>query len=813
GRDWRGLIDEPAIFSTALTDAQIAGLYNAANSSAADGIQVSINGTTVVTSVGADLVTGVAADVYTSAAGNVNSLNELENDAFNKTNDAVQNIRGLEIDLSDFGVPFGGSVNSMQVGSAVAGNPLDPVFVAGLPKQLSPTLASGITLDYDAGDKVNTHTRWDRGNPDINANFDWNLVNVSRDATPPTNLPGIGASYVFNSSNPGGGNEFVNSSSGSFDAFNNLPAGPDNESASWEFWLRPDSVAANSGNDFVIWETGGSGDGASLAILDGDELRFTAKDSGANLITKADISGLGGEFFQVVVSYDKNTGGQDSLRMYINGNPTPVDTAVAAANNVNDWDGGDDASIGRRGSTTGGHTASGSLNFNVPYKGQIAIFRFYSDGTTSNGTVLTGVDAANNYLAITNPNPPVIGNLDGDLTPSVPPYIPGSRPVVLDIGQNATVTDADNPANFGTGSLTVRIISGAEVNDFVGLPNSATNGELGGEVFIGGVKIGDVTSAGIGGANLVVAFTSNATLPRIEQLLRLVNFQVIGVNAINPSRSFEFILEDGQFGTATVTTNTVIKAGDGIPNPFVWDNDNGDFDWNNPANWDVGGSDPPAKPDADDIGIFDGSGAGTVLLNGRQFIGGVRFDAGGYTIDGGSVELDLVDQNVGENEIAGVLKGVATSLNVDGGTLTVSNTTNQFAVTSSVNINAGAKLLASIDGNDFSLSDTDIVLNSGDLEIVGPGYRDKVLALSDLEAYWEFNDGAGSTTVADSSPNGRSGNIVSGAGLSPGIIGDALTLDGNGDYVQLNASAYKGVTGTAARTMVAWIKKNTTGAN
>ncbi|MFP6667619.1 MAG: LamG-like jellyroll fold domain-containing protein, partial [Pirellulales bacterium] len=95
---------------------------------------------------------------------------------------------------------------------------------------------------------------------------------------------------------------------------------------------------------------------------------------------------------------------------------------------------------------------------------------------------------------------------------------------------------------------------------------------------------------------------------------------------------------------------------------------------------------------------------------------------------------------------------------------------------------------------------------------VGPGYSDKVLALSNLEAYWEFKDGAGSTTVADSSPNGRSGNIVS-AGLSPGIIGDALTLDGDGDYVQLNASAYKGVTGTAARTMVAWIKKNTTGAN
>ena len=71
-----------------------------------DALQVQINGNTVLfpSSEGVELLSNLAADVYQSTSGNVDTLAELENDAFTKISDTTQSIYGYPIDLSDFGI-------------------------------------------------------------------------------------------------------------------------------------------------------------------------------------------------------------------------------------------------------------------------------------------------------------------------------------------------------------------------------------------------------------------------------------------------------------------------------------------------------------------------------------------------------------------------------------------------------------------------------------------------------------------------------------------------------------------------------------
>ena len=75
-----------------------------------------------------------------------------------------------------------------------------------------------------------------------------------------------------------------------------------------------------------------------------------------------------------------------------------------------------------------------------------------------------------------------------------------------------------------------------------------------------------------------------------------------------------------------------------------------------------------------------------------------------------------------------------------------------------------------------------------------------------LAAWWTFDDASG-TTAADSSKHGRAGTLQGGLSFDkhsvPGRIGKALSLDGKG-FVEV--VGYKGVTGTAPRTVAAWVK-------
>jgi hypothetical protein len=76
-----------------------------------------------------------------------------------------------------------------------------------------------------------------------------------------------------------------------------------------------------------------------------------------------------------------------------------------------------------------------------------------------------------------------------------------------------------------------------------------------------------------------------------------------------------------------------------------------------------------------------------------------------------------------------------------------------------------------------------------------------------LMGWWKFDDVSG-TVAADSSKHDRKGKLFGGMTFDknsiPGRIGTALNLDGQDDHIRI--TDYKGVTGTAPRTICAWIK-------
>lgn len=52
-----------------------------------------------------------------------------------------------------------------------------------------------------------------------------------------------------------------------------------------------------------------------------------------------------------------------------------------------------------------------------------------------------------------------------------------------------------------------------------------------------------------------------------------------------------------------------------------------------------------------------------------------------------------------------------------------------------------------------------------------------------LRAHWKFDEAPGSSTATDSSGGGNPGEVRGDATFAPGIVGNALSLDGEGDYV------------------------------
>jgi hypothetical protein len=121
-----------------------------------------------------------------------------------------------------------------------------------------------------------------------------------------------------------------------------------------------------------------------------------------------------------------------------------------------------------------------------------------------------------------------------------PGYTLNAAPVV--IAGAATVRDVDSP-NFNGGWLRSRVIAGADAGDriTVGGLFRNVNGSL---VFNDTIVMGQVQSAGAGSTALIIKFNQNATLARVEQLVRSLRFSTVNSTKAG-QRTVEVQVSDG----------------------------------------------------------------------------------------------------------------------------------------------------------------------------------------------------------------------------------------------------------------------------
>ncbi|GHF12293.1 hypothetical protein GCM10017044_02780 [Kordiimonas sediminis] len=180
-------------------------------------------------------------------------------------------------------------------------------------------------------------------------------------------------------------------------------------------------------------------------------------------------------------------------------------------------------------------------------------------------------DVSGSFTINVTPNPPVIGNLDGDSIS----FTEGDSATTLDVGSNATLTDVDS-ANLDTGNLTVSYVSGQAAEDILVVDTSGTVSltagmTAGSDVSVGGTVIGTIQAGSTGGSSedLVITFNADATLARVETLLQSVQYQ--NTNTDNPDetdRVLRFSVTDAS-GGATDTADVTVSVAGANDNPTV----------------------------------------------------------------------------------------------------------------------------------------------------------------------------------------------------------------------------------------------------
>ncbi|MGO4830764.1 beta strand repeat-containing protein, partial [Rhizobiaceae sp. 2RAB30] len=175
------------------------------------------------------------------------------------------------------------------------------------------------------------------------------------------------------------------------------------------------------------------------------------------------------------------------------------------------------------------------------------------------GAIFFGLDDETRFSFTTGTLPPVIANLNGDTVT----FTENGPAVLIDSGSNATLSDGDS-ANLSGGALTVSIATNENVSeDVLGLLTSgavslSAGVAVGSVVSVSGVAIGVISADGNGGDDLVVTFNANATLGRVQELLRALTYSnADGLDPSTAARGIHITLSDGTGGVSTVQTVTV----------------------------------------------------------------------------------------------------------------------------------------------------------------------------------------------------------------------------------------------------------------
>ncbi len=228
-------------------------------------------------------------------------------------------------------------------------------------------------------------------------------------------------------------------------------------------------------------------------------------------------------------------------------------TTIGTVDGVDDGQGGNDLTINfNSANATSARVESLIQNLQYSAPSVLGDRTFTMTLNDADGTANGGVqdDTANFTISIT-PNPPVVGNLDGD-------SISGGNNVAIafDVDGDATVSDADS-AQFNGGSLTIDKTSLLSGNfSFAAGVTSGGDATIGiGEtIAVSGTDIGTVATDGQGANDLVVDLdTDDATPANVQALIRALQFTSTEAG----DHTFDLTITDSDASPATSAASTV----------------------------------------------------------------------------------------------------------------------------------------------------------------------------------------------------------------------------------------------------------------
>jgi hypothetical protein len=165
---------------------------------------------------------------------------------------------------------------------------------------------------------------------------------------------------------------------------------------SWEMVVRP----GDFNGTHTLFNTGGNGDGTAIVLTDSTlDFRFqTANTDEGRIIISTDLSALGsaGDFFHIMATADVG-GAVGTSTLYVNGQL--IAGPISSTGDIDDWDGGDLAELGK-----GGNIPAGNPFAFEPFNGDIAVFNYYGGRILNESQVLekyTAISGGASGLAIT----------------------------------------------------------------------------------------------------------------------------------------------------------------------------------------------------------------------------------------------------------------------------------------------------------------------------------------------------------------------------------------------------------------------------
>lgn len=413
-----------------------------------------------------------------------------------------------------------------------------------------------------------------------------------------------------------------------------------------------------------------------------------------------------------------------------------------------------------------------------------------ADGTANGGDQ----DVVGNVTLSVTPNPPVIGSLEGDSSAATEE----GGAVALDIGGNATVTDADS-ANFDGGSVTVSVIANADASsDQLSVDTSGTirlaGTTAGSNVAVSDTVIGTLGNDIAAGNDFVVNLNAEATPTRVQVLLQALTFEATGDNPTESTRTLGIAVSDG-IASDTVSVSIAVSAQNDAPQLVGLPTDLS-FTEDTQANLDLSAATLSDVDTTGSVTLTLAASAGTLSANSA---GGLTADGSGtasLTLTGSIADLDtfLDGANITHTPAADLSGNDAGTIGVsvnDGGTDTSLGSINIdiTAVNDApvIATNAGPSVQA---GRTVTL--TSAHLDEGDLDDEGAGLTYTLdslpaegelqlsgtpLAVNDTFTQQDIDDGKVSFTAGSTTGNVSFDiTLADGGEDGAGTVSDTVTL-------------------------------------